>query len=122
VDLFLRLAERGRLANLPEVLIKYRHHPASLCHDGHLDFITQSLRLSVAEAHERRGWGADRTPTSDSSSFPRQTSAQTHLKWGWWALMSGHVATARKHAQVCLRLAPFSVESWRLLYCALRGR
>jgi len=35
--------------------------------------------------------------------------------------MSGHIATARKHALSCIRRAPLSLATWRLVYCALRG-
>lgn len=32
LDLFLRLAEHGQIGALPEVLYRYRQHPASVCH------------------------------------------------------------------------------------------
>jgi len=35
--------------------------------------------------------------------------------------MSGHIATARKHALSCIRRAPLSLATWRLVFCALRG-
>ena len=34
--------------------------------------------------------------------------------------MAGQVATAGKHARSSVKIAPLSVDSWRLLYCALR--
>jgi hypothetical protein len=38
------------------------------------------------------------------------------------ALSIGNVAAARKHARRALRAAPLSAASWRVMYCALRGR
>jgi hypothetical protein len=35
--------------------------------------------------------------------------------------MAGNVKTARKHAIARLKRAPLSVESWRLICCAVRG-
>ena len=47
--------------------------------------------------------------------------AQVYQTWAWWALMSGHVSPPRKHALTCIRRAPLSLSTWRLVYCALRG-
>jgi hypothetical protein len=41
--------------------------------------------------------------------------------WGWAALKCGNKRVARLHAMGAVRRAPQSIESWRLLYCALRG-
>jgi hypothetical protein len=42
-------------------------------------------------------------------------------KWGWWALKTGNRYAARRHAVDALRLAPFRLNSWRLLLSATRG-
>jgi glycosyltransferase involved in cell wall biosynthesis len=120
LDLWLRLAEIGRLANLPEVLLKYRQHLQSI---GYARRATQdaAAERSVADARRRRGL-PQYGPTEDPAS-PRPhptTMAQLH-KWAWWALGSGYVPTARAYAIRCWCRQPFSRESWRLLYCALRG-
>jgi hypothetical protein len=41
--------------------------------------------------------------------------------WAWVALKNGNVPAARKHAVSLMKMAPFSLSSWRLMYCALRG-
>jgi glycosyltransferase involved in cell wall biosynthesis len=41
---------------------------------------------------------------------------------GWRALAGANQTVARDHASKACRADPFSVESWRLMYCALRGR
>jgi glycosyltransferase involved in cell wall biosynthesis len=120
-DLFLRLGEHGLLANLPQVLLHYRQNPSSVCNasGNHRASLDQSVHRVVLEAYERRGLDINqvRKPTSG----PPRTPAETHRVFGWWALMAGHVRTARKHARARFCRAPLSIDSWRLLYCAMRG-
>lgn len=123
-DLFLRLAEIGRLANLPDVLLHYRRHAMSsvrLLADRRV----ASLRRVMEAAWERRG-------LLDRSGFPiilpdidrddPRRDVKQRRRWGWLCLQSGNLPTARKYALVGIREDPFSSESWRLIYCVLRGR
>jgi glycosyltransferase involved in cell wall biosynthesis len=121
MDLWLRLAEIGRLANLPEVLLKYRQHLQSIgyAQRAKQEEIVWRIR---ADAWQRRGLSQN-LPTVRAGPFGPEPGTLDHLrKWAWWALMSGHVATARKYAIRCYCRQPLALESWRLLYCALRGR
>ena len=52
----------------------------------------------------------------------RQRAAERTRVAGWRALKSADVPQARTFARQTLRLAPLWPESWRLAYCALRGR
>ena len=117
LDLFLRLAEVGELNNLPEVLLNYRQHFASICHTE----TAQQAKIRDAilgETAARRG-----TPTPPGPPAPpKKSRAEAHRLWAWWALNEGHVPTARRHAASVVARAPWSPESWRLMYCALRGR
>ncbi len=117
-DLFLRLAERGRIANLPEVLFKYRQHSNSA---GHKQFERQKRggETALRDAYQRRGL----PPPKDLQvrRGGRISPVEHHRKWAWWALDAGYVATARKHALSALRQAPFSTESWRAMLFAMRG-
>jgi glycosyltransferase involved in cell wall biosynthesis len=120
-DLFLKLAEIGKLANLPEALVKYRQRPdsaVSIYAAAHVD----SFRSVYEEAWKRRGLLGKREipPIAPHPNDPNQL-LKRHRFWGWMSLKAGNVMTARKYARAGLRLAPFSVESWRLMYCALRG-
>jgi len=119
LGLFLQLADAGgRLANLPDVLHKYRAHHSSVSY-AQFEFQRQiGIRL-VLEARHRRGLPDD--PEAIPAQCPKPTPLLTQIKWGWWALNSGHVSTARKHARACLRQSPFSWACWRLFLCALRG-
>ena len=47
---------------------------------------------------------------------------ERHQVLGWQALKKADVAEARKQAFEALRRAKLGLESWRLVYCALRGR
>lgn len=44
-----------------------------------------------------------------------------HRHSAWTALMNKDVVAARRHAKETLRRARWSPQSWRLMYCALRG-
>jgi GT2 family glycosyltransferase len=118
LDLWLRLAERGRVANLPDILIRYRRHYASVCHNK-FENQRRMKRDIVSEAYQRRG---QQMPSDWKLEVwqPRQEHEQI-LQWGWRALKSGHRKEARSHAWDALKLAPLSKESWRFMYCAWRG-
>jgi glycosyltransferase involved in cell wall biosynthesis len=47
---------------------------------------------------------------------------EKHRVLGWQALKKSDVPEARKQAVEALRHAKLALESWRLMYCALRGR
>jgi len=122
LDLFLRLAEVGKIASVREQLLKYRVHPDSICHTREAD--QDKIRpLLYAEVYLRRGM----TPpaqnwVSPSVANPRLVAQRDRNKtWGWWALRGGNVRTARKYAFRCVRNTPWASEAWRLMYCAIRG-
>jgi glycosyltransferase involved in cell wall biosynthesis len=117
LDLWLRMAEVGRLYNLPDVLLHYRMHAKSIGHARATEQHRQ-WRLAAQEAiHRRGGVPAEAKETEEKASRP----ADHHIRWAWWALMAGNVRTARKHAMAGLRMKPWSIESWRLAACAVRG-
>jgi glycosyltransferase involved in cell wall biosynthesis len=119
LDLFLRLAEHGRLDNIPKTLLKYRMHLGSVSHREPRRQMDLAREIMLEALRRRNLAETDlRVETRDASRTP----CPLERKWGWWALSSGHVRTARKHAWRAFRSEPFSIESMRLLYCALRGR
>lgn len=118
-DLWLRLAEIGRLANLPDVLLKYRQHPQSISQARRAEQFAVLARLR-ADARRRRGLPP--APTAEpviSAETPDEPERWRLL--GWTALNSGYSATARKYARRVLARRPLSLDSWRLFCCALRG-
>jgi glycosyltransferase involved in cell wall biosynthesis len=119
IDLFLRLAEQGRLANLEQALLRYRLHAGSI---GARERVRQAQAACNAakDARIRRGLGP--LPDEGWEDDVVLSNPAQHRKWAWWALDGGNVATARKHAIRAMSARPLSPESWRVLYCAMRGR
>ncbi len=119
LDLFLRLAEIGQAHNLLDVLLDYRRHPESV---SHLKFENQwkLKRQIIADAYARRGMAFP----DDWTFTPWQPKPhdEQFRDWGWRQLKVGQTAIARKHAWEALRRSRTSWASWRLMFCALRGR
>jgi glycosyl transferase family 2 len=120
LDLFLRLAEIGRLANLPEVLLEYRQQMTSVSYQ-HTRQQSMSARAAVLDACKRRGTPWDDVEKTIASAAVTHTPSELHRKWAWWALAAGNLSTARKHAFRALRYQPGSLATWRLIACVLRG-
>jgi glycosyltransferase involved in cell wall biosynthesis len=121
LDLFLRLAEVGKLASLPDVLLHYRLHAGSVCHTRESD--QQSIRPALyAEVYARRGINSKEQNGVPQSPEMLDRAGGRDTLWGWWALIGGNVSTARKYAFRAVRAAPMTFDSWRLMYCALRGK
>lgn len=53
LDLFLRLAEAGRIANLPDILLKWRQHPESINHTRYLTW-GEMKKMALSAAAKRR--------------------------------------------------------------------
>ena len=119
LDLFLRLAEVGKLANMQDVLLQYRQHLQSV---NYTKYEQQKAvkRTIVADAYKRR-----HLPMPSNWSF-RERKLLPHpeqvRRWGWAALRTGNLSVARRHALSAIRQAPMSMDTWRLTICALRGR
>jgi GT2 family glycosyltransferase len=117
-DLFLRLAEVGRLANLPEILLHYRKHHGSVNVRQHLDQAHRGTR-ALEEARTRRGM----PPVSHEVVVDPPSLAANHRKWALAAAGAGNRRTALKHAFLLLRQAPLAIRSWYvLLRCASPDR
>jgi glycosyltransferase involved in cell wall biosynthesis len=121
LDLFLRLAEVGKVANLPDVLLSYRQHLDSIGH-RYPEQQRVAVRNAVIEASYRRGLNTDDVLAKQGVPSRAQTRWEIHQRWAWWALHSGYFATARKHAIGALRGRPLNLQNWRLAACVLRGR
>ena len=119
LDLWLRLAETGRVANLPDVLLKYRRDLGSVSHTKRDNQLRMKSTI-VGQAFARRGLTPPKTWTFDAWQ-PKPPHEQLAL-WGWRALKLGRLDAARGHAKALMKLKPLSPTSWRLLLCAARGR
>jgi glycosyltransferase involved in cell wall biosynthesis len=118
LDLYLRLADVGRLANLPEVLLKYRQHDRSVSY-RRLEEQHRKATVAVAEALARRG-----DPAGLDFALPgwvHPIAPERCKTWFWRALERGRTSAARRYAFRILKDQPFSPETWRMVYCAVRG-
>ncbi|HXK21909.1 MAG TPA: glycosyltransferase [Myxococcota bacterium] len=118
LDLFLRLSEVGRLANLPEVLLEWRRHPKAVGSAQRREQRYTQNRI-LADARKRRGLAG-----ADVPLLPDLSIARVEDLWHDWAraaLGGGHRATARHYARLLLRAEPFAPRSWRMLVRAALG-
>jgi glycosyltransferase involved in cell wall biosynthesis len=120
LDLLLRLAEIGRLENLKESLLRYRQHIGSISYRHKIEQ-TRAATRAIIDAGKRRGLPLLEVTGNLLPPAQNETIPDIHRRWGWWALTSGNLEAARKHAFRALRLQPVSIKSWRLAACAVRG-
>jgi len=118
VDLFLRLAEVGRVANLPDVLLHYRQHLGST---NRQKSDLQLLRMGKAVGAACKRRNVTPPPASEILMKPPLERHEQTRRWGWGALKCGYVAAARKHAWILVKAHPFSVDAWKLVLCTIRG-
>lgn len=120
LDLFLRLAEVGRLANLAQALLHYRVHPNSVSH-LHAEAQAAAGRLAVAATHERRSTLHERSFDGQAAYGPKtESKGDLHRKWSWWALAAGNLRTARKHALHAVLAEPTRRQNLLLVVCVAR--
>jgi len=121
LDLFLRLAEHGQLANIPEPLYVYRRHFSSTCAKN-FQRMVKGVEDVVAEAWKRR-----RLPGQpDFSEFRLRVAATWRpadffRSWACHALKAGNRRIACRHAWSALWRQPWSLASWRTMVWAIRG-
>lgn len=119
-DLFLRLAEAGKVENLPEVLIHYRKHAHSVSALNN-DRMTGMVGKIIVEACRRRGIPVP-PEVAEGPTKPPLRTVDVQRVWAWQAMKNKNISTARKYALATLVRRPLSIESWRLTFCAVRGR
>ena len=92
LDLYLRLAEVGRLARLPETVLQYRYHPGSIS-EQHQRAQLERFREVTAEAAARLGrphefverppGGRSTAPAASGSPSGSAGTASTPAAAGW---------------------------------------
>jgi glycosyltransferase involved in cell wall biosynthesis len=120
LELWLRLGEVGRLACLPDVLLRYRQHAGSISETRQQRQL-QHIAAALVDAWKRRRLPGTPHPkpaawrsTGDADSRYRQTT-----RYGWWAWHSGHNDTARAYARAAIAMRPLGPEGWKLLTSGL---
>jgi glycosyltransferase involved in cell wall biosynthesis len=119
LDLWLRLGEVGELANIPEVLLKYRQHAESVSEKRRV-LQMENMRKACELAWERRGLRDARfLPTEPwRSGQDRASRLKFALRYGWWAFNSAQRRTALLYGLRAVMTMPLSADGWRLLACA----
>lgn len=113
LDLWLRLAEIGKLQNIPDVVLLYRLHATSIS-ESKGDAQRADGKLACAEAWRVRGI----TGKYEASDLWRPTDLSMHqyaLQYGWMAWAHGYRSTWRNYAREALLLRPFSLDTWKLI-------
>jgi glycosyltransferase involved in cell wall biosynthesis len=121
-DLFLRLGEVGKLANIPEVLLKYRLHDRSFgARNRQLQF--DMVRVACERAWQRRGVQGEFLPAESwRPSEDRESRHKFLVECGWWAFNSGERRTAIIYGLKAVAKWPLNSTGWRLLVCAIVKR
>ncbi|MBC7366736.1 MAG: DUF4105 domain-containing protein, partial [Undibacterium sp.] len=117
-DLFLRASLQGPLANLPEILLRYRIHAQSTNYRHRavqLSLLGDRCRAARADA----GLNANFTP---AVSPAHADLASVYREWTGWATEGGEFATARHYAFKAWLRRPWQRENLRGLYRTLRQR
>lgn len=115
LDLWLRLAGAGDLANVPELLFQVRQHIASVC------FSQFNKQRGIGLALVNSARAARSLPPLGSSVFPVDASpARAHRMWARGALLLGRRRTAWKHVRRALRMQPLDFAALALaIACVL---
>ncbi|MEX0774378.1 MAG: glycosyltransferase [Phycisphaeraceae bacterium] len=122
LDLWLRLAEVGQLAIVPQPMVCVRMRRDSLS-GQQPDRQLEVARRACEAAWRRRGISGRFEPTDTSRPLSnRRSRMRFSLLYGWWAFSSGRRSTAALYGLKCLTLAPWHLEGLRLLVCALVKR
>lgn len=115
LDLWLRMAEVGRLANLPDPILLFRIHSESIS-ERHGDAQKNLARLACSEACNRRGI----TREFESAEHWRpSTELSSQLKfliqYGWSAWQNNYRDAWAHYAWRAIKLSPFELKPWKLL-------
>lgn len=113
LDLLLRLAEIGRLANIPRVLFKVRMHADSVCATR---FRTQArlVHTILTEARARRGLSPISYNIWPVVHASDDEAARLQL-WSGCFLSMGQRSLALRYAFLAIRKHPLDITSWMAL-------
>ena len=110
----MRIAEVGRLANIPEVLVKYRMHGNSIS-EAKRSTQEQLKRESCERAWKRRGVDGKYEAGFWRPGSDKESQHNFALRYGWYAWSHGHRNTWWNYVKKAFVLKPFAVSTWKLL-------
>jgi hypothetical protein len=107
----------GEVANLSDILFRYRQHHASIMYTPHkVQRQRKWADTILTEARARAG--KDPLPCT-CYSYRAPSVIESHRMWATWALIGRHRTTALKHAWISFRNELSSPKSWALLFGCL---
>lgn len=106
LDLWLRLAERGKLANLPDIVLHLRQHAASVSSTDQ-DKQRAAAERAISETRLRRHMPA--RPVALRNPIGSEELTRRRFDWSWGA---GYHQTSRKYALRLIRHRPLSIGTW----------
>jgi hypothetical protein len=119
LDLFLRLAQVGQLANLPDVLLNYRYHTESVNFTRNEGRHQRKLWV-MEQAHAARGLAFDRTQWPAQPINP-SIGADDAREFALTSLRFPKRSTPWRYAFRAARLAPTDPRSWQVLNYVLKA-
>jgi glycosyltransferase involved in cell wall biosynthesis len=117
-DLWLRMGERGLLANLADVVVRYREHESSVSSLRNEEQC-QLFQVAANEACDRRGIPRRELNIQPWRSVDRQSRHRRSIIYGWSAFHGGKRSAAVCHGLRAVSLMSWRRESWLLLACAI---
>ena len=118
VDLWLRMGERGRLANLADVMVRYRIHESSISTLRHAQQLDR-FQTAVDQACDRRGIPRRELNIQPWRLVDRPSKHRDSMIYGWVGFHRGDRAAAVHYGLRAVGLMPWRRESWLLLACAI---
>jgi glycosyltransferase involved in cell wall biosynthesis len=115
-DLFIRLAGIGKLANLPQVLLKYRLH-FNRTTDRRRVIQLEKVHAIVTRAWAEHGLGIPPENLLETQKIMSPIESRYH--WARTAMNEGYYLTSSKHLLILLGRKPYSLKTWRMAVRAL---
>jgi glycosyltransferase involved in cell wall biosynthesis len=114
LDLYLKLGEIGKLANLPEIVLRYRELGTSASATAH-DAQLERMRIGTERAWKRRGIVDGVFAAKPWRPMTRSQCLERWLKFGWWGFAQGNPEHTRAYGWKAVALCPWSPRAWTLL-------
>ncbi len=112
LDLWLRLGEIGKLANLADTVLQYRVHEQSLS-ATRIKRQSQVVQWVCQQAWKRRG--LPKRVCENAVTRHHQHMVQC----GWRSFINGQRQESIRYGIKAVDMMPLNLESWRLLVCAV---
>ena len=117
-DLFLRLAEVGKLANLPQKLLQYRLHFNNVTTTRKIK-CQRAKQAALKEAYQRRK--INKAVPKIAINSQTNHLAENHFFWMRCSLESGFFKSARKHAKLGWKLSKFNFANLKKYLIGMSG-